>query len=99
MLLAILQKEQAALDPFTGPLGHPAVTAGVLLVLLCFVVGLVLHSAAGRAARHVLERRVFELIPGYRLVKAFAGDGPLVEHGGRAMRPALASIEEGQCPA
>ena len=32
-------------------------------------------------------------------MKAFAGEGPLVEHGGRSVRPALAAIEEGQCPA
>ena len=78
---------------------HPLFTAAVLLVLLCLVVGLLVRSAAGRATRRVLERKVFEQIPGYRLAKALTGDGPLAEHGGRALRPALASIEEGQCPA
>jgi hypothetical protein len=57
------------------------------------------RSAAGRWTREVLEALLFEKIPGYRLVKAFAGDGPLVEGGGRTMRPALAAIEEGLCPA
>ena len=38
-------------------------------------------------------------IPGYRIAKAFTGDCPLAEHGGRALRPALAAIEDGQCPA
>jgi uncharacterized membrane protein len=99
LVLAILQKLQSASEPFTDRLGHPVLIAVVLLVLICFVAGLLLRSAAGRTTRHVLERWVFDLIPGYRLVKAFAGDGPLVEHGGRAMRPALAAIEEGQCPA
>ncbi len=99
LVLAILQKLQDVAAPFSDRIGHPVIIAVVLLLLVCFVVGLLLRSAAGRAARRVLERRVFELIPGYRLVKAFAGDGPLVEHGGRAMRPALAAIEEGQCPA
>jgi hypothetical protein len=36
---------------------------------------------------------------GYRLAMAYTGDGPLAEHGGRALRPALAAIEGGQCPA
>jgi hypothetical protein len=63
------------------------------------VIGLVIRSTAGRRARRMLEALLFERIPGYRLVKAFAGDGPLVQGGGRAMRPALAAIEEGQCPA
>jgi uncharacterized membrane protein len=71
----------------------------VLLVLLCLVIGFLIRSAAGRWTRHALEALLFERIPGYRLAKAFAGEGPLVAHGGRAMRPALAAIEEGQCPA
>jgi uncharacterized membrane protein len=99
LVLAIVQKVQGVSEPFTGRLGHPAITGTVLLILLCFLVGLLLRSAAGRAAQRVLDRRVFEHVPAYRLVKAFAGDGPLAEHGGRAMRPALAAIEEGQCPA
>jgi uncharacterized membrane protein len=99
LVLAILKKVQDASEPLTGPLGHPVLAAVVLLVLLCYVFGLLLRSATARAGRRVLERRIFEQVPGYRLVKAFAGDGPLAEHGGRAMRPALAAIEEGQCPA
>ena len=63
------------------------------------MIGLLIRSAAGRRTRHTLEQHLFEKIPGYRLVKAFAGEGPLVEHGGRSVRPALAAIEEGQCPA
>ena len=54
------------------PGGHRGGAAGPLWL----VVGLLLRSAAGLAARRLLERRVFELIPGYRLAKAFAGDGP-----------------------
>jgi len=41
---------------------------------------------------------LLEKVPGYRLAKAFAGDGLLAE-GRETMRPALAAIEEGQCPA
>ena len=99
LVLGILRKLQDAAAPLSERVGHPLVTAVVLLILLWLVVGLLLRSSAGLAARRVLERRVFELIPGYRLAKAFAGEGPMVEHGGRALRPALAEIEEGQCPA
>jgi uncharacterized membrane protein len=63
------------------------------------VIGFLIRSAVGRWVRHRLEALLFEKIPGYRLVKAFAGEGPLVEHGGKSMRPALAAIEEGHCPA
>ncbi len=42
---------------------------------------------------------LFEKIPGYRLVKAFTKEGPLVTADARTLRPALAAIEEGECPA
>jgi uncharacterized membrane protein len=99
LMLAILRKVQDASEPISGPLGHPALVAAVLLALLCLVIGLLVRTAVGHTTRRVLERRVFEQIPGYRLAKAFTGDGPLAEHGGRALRPALAAIEEGECPA
>ena len=99
LVLAILGKVQNASEPITGPIGHPVLVAVVLLALLCLGIGMLVRTAIGRSTRRVLERRVFEQIPGYRLVKAFMGDGPLAENGGRALRPALAAIEEGQCPA
>ena len=98
LVLAILRKVQDASE-LSGPIGHPVLVAVVLLALLCLGIGLLVRTAAGRVTRRVLERRVFEQIPGYRLAKAFTGDGPLAEHGGRALRPALAAIEDGQCPA
>ena len=99
LVLAILQKVQDASELVAGRFGHPVPTAVVLLVLVCLVCGLLVRSAPGRATRLVLDRKVFEQIPGYRLAKALTGAGPLADHGGRAIRPALAAIEEGQCPA
>ena len=99
LVLAILRKMEDASEFLAGRVQHPVLTAAVLLALLCLVIGLLVRSAPGRAARRVLERKIFEQIPGYRLAKALTGDGPLADHGGRAIRPALAAIEEGQCPA
>jgi uncharacterized membrane protein len=99
LVLGIVAKLKQAADPLAGHVVHPAIVAVAALLLLCLVIGLLVRSAAGRWARRVLESLLFEKIPGYRLVKAFAGDGPLVGRGGRAMRPALAAIEEGLCPA
>jgi uncharacterized membrane protein len=98
LVLAILRKVQDASERVAGRIEHPVLAAVVLLVLLCLVFGLVVRSALGRTTRRVLERNVFEQIPGYRLVKALTG-GLLAEHGSRGLRPALAAIEEGQCPA
>jgi len=99
LVLGIVRRLQDAADPLSGHFVHPLITAVTLLLLLCLVIGFLIRSAAGRRTRHTLEQHLFEKIPGYRLVKAFAGEGPLVEHGGRSVRPALAAIEEGQCPA
>src|SRR6476659_7380994 len=92
LVLGMVRRLQDAADPLSGHFVHPLITAVVLLLLLCLVIGFLIRSAAGRRTRHTLERHLFEKIPGYRLVKAFAGEGPLVEHGGRSVRPALAAI-------
>ncbi|WP_188966074.1 DUF502 domain-containing protein [Neoroseomonas lacus] len=99
LVLGIVNRLQEAADPLAGRYVHPAIVAVVALVLLCLAIGVLIRSVAGRWSRQMLETLLFEKIPGYRLVKAFAGDGPLVEGSGQVMRPALASIEDGQCPA
>jgi len=99
LVLGIITKLQEAVDPLSSRLGHPLLVAIAALVLLCAIVGMLIRSAIGRRTREILEALLFEKIPGYRLVKAFAADGPLVEGGSRTMRPALATIEDGQCPA
>lgn len=99
LVQAILRKAQDAAALVAGRIEHPLLTAAVLLVLLCILFGLLVRSAPGRAVRRVLERKVFELIPGYRLAKALTGNGLLAEDGSRGIRPAFVAIEDGQCPA
>lgn len=99
LVLGIVRRLQDAADPLSGRFLHPAVIAVVGFVVILLVVGWAVRSAAGRLVRRQLEALLFEKIPGYRLAKAFAADGPMLEGSGRSMRPALAAIEEGQCPA
>lgn len=99
LVLGILHKLQDAADPLARNYGHPVVAAVLMLVLLCLVIGALVRSAAGGWARRVLEGALFDRIPGYRLLKAFSGEGPLAEGGSRALRPALAAFDDGQCPA
>lgn len=99
LVLGIVRRLQAMADPLAGTYLHPAVAATAMLILLCALVGLLLRSKAGRQARGLLEGALLQRVPGYRLVKAFANDGPMGGLAGRALRPALASIEEGLCPA
>jgi uncharacterized membrane protein len=99
LVLGLVGKLQQAADPIAGRYLHPAIVAVAFFVLACLAIGLLIRSTAGRRARRMLEALLFEKIPGYRLVKAFAGDGPLAEGGARTLKPALAEIEDGLCPA
>lgn len=99
LVLGIIRRLRDAADPLSGQFLHPALSAVLLLVLLCLVIGFLVRSAPGYRARRVLEAVLLEKVPGFRLVQAYLGDGPLAQHAGRAMRPAMAAIEEGLCPA
>ncbi|WP_137127474.1 hypothetical protein [Roseomonas sp. HF4] len=99
LVLGILRRLQDAADPLAGTYVHPLMVAVAMMVLLCLLVGVLVRSAAGRRARSILEGVLFEKIPGYRLVKAFAADGPLGEAAGRSLRPALAAFDDAHCPA
>jgi uncharacterized membrane protein len=99
LVLGIVHKLQQAADPLARHYAHPAVAAVALLVLLCLLVGVLVRSAAGLWLRRMLEGTLFDRMPGYRLIKAFSGDGPRSQGGARAMRPALAAFDDGQCPA
>lgn len=73
----------------------PAARALALLLLLavCFVVGVAVQTAAGRKLRERAERRLFERIPGYALLRGFTQQlaGTSEE---TAWQPALVEIEE-----
>ena len=49
------------------------VLAGVLLVLICFVAGIVARSERGRRVRQRLDRFLLEVIPGYTWVRGITG--------------------------
>jgi uncharacterized membrane protein len=71
----------------------------LLLVLsLCFLVGLAIRAPAGRAMRERIEKSLFERIPGYALFRSLtqrlAG-----ESNENVWQPALAEIEEALVPA
>jgi uncharacterized membrane protein len=70
----------------------------VLVLGLCLVVGIVLATSAGRAARERIEHSLLERIPGYGLIRSLsqqvAGQGQ-----GTTWTPALAEIEDALVPA
>jgi uncharacterized membrane protein len=70
----------------------------VLVLALCFLVGVAVRTPPGRAARERLELVFFERLPGYGLLRSLtqrlAGDSE--EH---TWQPALAEIEDALVPA
>lgn len=78
-------------------LAHPEALAALLLVLLCFFVGLVLRTAIGRQAASSVENHLLRKLPGYSTLSSVAKQmGEL--HENRGFRPALVEIEDGLAP-
>jgi len=74
LLLKIMQSLGSLVRPFTRlvPDWLPAegLLALLLVLILCFVVGLLSRTRLGRAVREGLEHAVFEKLPGYTLFRS-----------------------------
>jgi uncharacterized membrane protein len=90
------------LKPITA--GLPAsfefrgILAFLVLLVLCFIAGLIVRTGPGLRAKNAVEHAVLERLPGYALLRGLAGriagqaDEP-------SFAPALAEIEEALVPA
>ncbi|SHF90471.1 Uncharacterized membrane protein [Kaistia soli DSM 19436] len=99
LTLSVVRRLQDAAHPLVGHVVHPLIVAIAALVLIVLAFGLLVRSAPGRWVQRRMEAWIFERVPGYKLAKAFASEQILGEGDGRTIRPALATIEDGQCPA
>jgi len=70
----------------------------VLVLLVCFLIGVAVRGPAGRAARERIEKSLFERIPGYALFRSLTQQlaGSREE---QVWKPALVEIEEALVPA
>ena len=75
---------------------HPGILAVILLVALCFVVGLIIQTAIGAQVKRVVEQRVLEKLPGYTTIRGFAAQLSEFENTAN-FQPALIEIEERWC--
>jgi uncharacterized membrane protein len=70
----------------------------LLVLAICFLIGLAVRARTGRAAWGRIEASLFDRIPGYGLIRSltqrFAGEGRDL-----AWKPALVEIEEALVPA
>jgi uncharacterized membrane protein len=70
----------------------------ILVLMICFLIGVAVRTRAGRAVRERIEKTFFERIPGYALFRSLAqqvaGDNRQ-----NVWKPALVEIEEALVPA
>jgi uncharacterized membrane protein len=70
----------------------------LLLVAVCFVVGLIVRTGTGLRAKNAFEQAVLEKLPGYTFLRGLAKrlTGSSEEN---TLQPALVEIEDALCPA
>lgn len=87
--------------PFTQllPESLPAqqILSVLLVLVICFVIGLAVRTRLGKLARGRLERSVFERIPGYELLRSLTLQVAGEKNDG-IWKPALVEIEEALVP-
>jgi uncharacterized membrane protein len=69
----------------------------LLVLVVCLLVGALVHTAIGRAAKKSIEKSVLERIPGYELIRTL-GQRATGQTGSNAWQPALIEIEEALVP-
>jgi uncharacterized membrane protein len=102
LLLKAAHSVTGLVRPFVSLLPESLPAEGVLSLLLvllvCFLIGVAVRTRAGQAARDRIERSVFQRLPGYGLLRALTQQlaGKPEEH---VWKPALVEIEEALVPA
>ena len=96
MSLAGLLKPVTALLPRWLP--GSQILSLLLLLAICFLVGVAIGTSAGREIEKRIERSLFEKIPGYTLFRSLT-QRLVGESQDEAWKPALAEIEDALVPA
>ena len=102
LLLKAMQSVMGLVRPFAQllPAWIPAdnILSLLLVLILCFLIGLAVRAPMGRALRERLEQSLFERIPGYALFRSLTQRlaGESREH---VWQPAPAEIEDALVPA
>jgi uncharacterized membrane protein len=103
MLVAkVLVQLQGLLKPVISwmpqSIRHPGILAIVVLLLACFLVGLAIQTTIGAKLQRIVEKRVLEKLPGYTMVRGFAGQLTALQKSEK-FQPVLVEIEGALMPA
>lgn len=102
LVVKVMQAVGVLVRPFVKllPEWFPAeqVLSLLLVLIVCFLIGVAVRAPAGRAARERIEQSFFQKIPGYALFRSLTQQvaGSREEN---VWKPALAEIEEALVPA
>src|SRR6476469_2262404 len=101
LLLKAMKSVLGLVSPFARllPDWMPAanILALLLLLIVCFLVGVAVRTAAGRAARKRLEESLFSRLPGFSLLRSLTKQ--LTGRGDeKVWKPALSEIEDALVP-
>jgi uncharacterized membrane protein len=94
--LAELMRPLTALLPAWLP--GDQILSPLLLLAVCFLVGVAMHTSAGRGIERRIEHSLFEKIPGYTLFRSLT-QRLVGESQDQSWKPALAEIEDALVPA
>ncbi len=102
LLIKTFSGIMALLSPVTDQLPADVqfrrIIAFLIVVVVCFVAGLILRTGAGLRAKNAFEQLLLEKIPGYTLLRGLAGR-LAGESKSEMFAVALAEIEEALVPA
>lgn len=102
ILAKVAQVLRHALEPVASKLPasvhFPYVIEVVSVVVVCFAAGLLIRTGPGRWIGGLVERRLFEKLPGYALFRALTGRS-LAGTTDQGALPALVDMEDGLVPA
>lgn len=101
VLTKILSQLQVIVKPVTARLpdwvANPGIAAAVLLIAVCFLVGLVIQTAIGARVKGFAEERILNKLPGYSILRGFSSQLTKFEKSS-TFQSALIEVEDALVP-
>lgn len=98
LFVKILVKLGVIVKPIAGQMpegiNHPELIAFAAFILICLFVGIVFHTAIGKAIGRSIESAVFDRIPGYSSLRGIAAQTAGFESE-ESFKPAMILVEDG----
>lgn len=98
LLASVLNKLRVIVKPLTNHMpsiiSHPKIIAVVVFLLICLLVGILVHTAIGRLLGKGIESNVLKYVPGYSALRSMAAQAGKFESE-NDFQPAMILVEDG----